>query len=80
MTWVNKIKCIHFPLPGGMYFELAGLYPIRSLMDGITFFDTRCGIDVYDHHCPRFVTQLIVCNINVFELNIYRRGDYNVER
>jgi hypothetical protein len=58
-----------------MYFELAGLYPIRSVMDGITFIDTRLGIDVYDHHCPRFVMQLIACNVNVFELNIYKRGD-----
>ena len=67
------IPCIHFPLPRNYYFELAGLYQIRYIKDGFTLLETRLGIDRFkSDHTPSFHFQIMFCNINLIELNIYR--------
>lgn len=73
------MNCIHFPLPFNFYFELAFLYQIRYIKDGLTLFNIKAGIDRYkSEHNPSFHFQIMLFNINVIELNIYKCGDGEV--
>ena len=62
-------------LPGNRVFEIAGLYPVRRLGDGLTVFEFKINFDRYvSDHTPKFSIQLLICNINVLEISVYQRG------
>lgn len=44
----------------------------RSIEDGITFFNFKCDLDLYEaDHKPSFEIDLTILNISMINLNIY---------
>jgi hypothetical protein len=62
----------NFKINQNYAFEFYGLYPIRDIKDGISFFEFRMNLDLYKgDHNPRFEFSLILLNVMVFSLMIY---------
>lgn len=52
--------------------ELAGLYMIRSFLDGITFWETEVNADFYEgDHKPCFSIRWVFFNFIIFEFQVY---------
>ena len=55
-----------------MKIGLSTLYKLRDYSDGITFFDFKINLDLYeDDHKPYFEIQLTVLNFMIFHFEIY---------
>ena len=55
-----------------MKISLGGLYKYRNYSDGITFFDFRINLDLYEgDHKPYFEVQFTLLNFMVAHFEIY---------
>jgi hypothetical protein len=72
------IPCISFSISKNYAIDLCGLYVIRKMQDGITFFDLNVNTDFYEaDHNPKLNFSLIVLNCTIFELTIYNKHHIN---
>lgn len=53
--------------------EIAGLYQVRKLKDGITFFELSLSLDLYEaDHSPAATFRLMALNFLLLEIGFYR--------
>ena len=72
------IPCISFSVPKNYAIDFCGLYVIRKMKDGITFFDLNVNTDYYEaDHNPKLNFSLIILNCIIFELTIYNKHHIN---
>ena len=72
------IFCISFSISKNYAIDLCGLYVIRKMQDGVTFFDLNVNTDFYEaDHNPKLNFSLIVLNCTIFELTIYNKHHIN---
>jgi hypothetical protein len=68
------IPCISFSVSKNYAIDFCGLYVIRKMKDGITFFDLNVNTDYYEaDHNPKLNFSLIILNCIIFELTIYNK-------
>lgn len=66
------MRCWSHKISRNYAIEVAGLYPIRKFKDGITFFDLKFNMDLYEgDHNPKFELQFVLLNMDILEINIY---------
>lgn len=72
------IPCISISISKNYAIDLCGLYVIRKMQDGITFFDLNVNTDFYEaDHNPKLNFSLIILNCTIFELTIYNKHHIN---
>jgi hypothetical protein len=72
------IPCISFSISKNYAIDLCGLYLVRKMKDGITFFDLNVNTDYYEaDHNPKLNFSLIILNCTIFELTIYNKHHIN---
>jgi hypothetical protein len=70
--------CISFSVSKNYAIDFCGLYVIRKMKDGITFFDLNVNTDYYEaDHNPKLNFSLIILNWTIFELTIYNKHHIN---
>jgi len=72
------IPCISFSVSKNYAIDFCGLYVIRKMKDGITFFHLNVNTDYYEaDHNPKLNFSLIILNCIIFELTIYNKHHIN---
>lgn len=59
--------------------EIIFLYNLRQFNDGVSFFEFKINLDLYDplecgkyKHTPSFNIHLVIMNYTIFELDVYK--------